>query len=259
VGGASMSRRSLLRTSFFIVALCLLCAVPLHGQKPRFRVLAFYTNQGEPDHVAFAHQALPFFSALAEKDGFDWEATDDWRKMSLKTLKQYQLVVWLDDLPSVPAERSAFRRYMEQGGGWLGFHISGYNDDSTHWPWFVHFMGTVFYRNSWPPLPAVLKVDDPTHPIAKSLPASYLAPASEWYVWQPDPRSNPRIKVLLTLDPSNYPLGMKDTLVSGDLPVVWTNTQYRMVYMNMGHGDKNFTSATQNRLFENAILWLGAR
>ena len=51
---------------------------------------------------------------------------------------------------------------------------------------------------------------------------------------------------------------MKDTLVSGDLPVVWTNTKYRMLYMNMGHGDKNFTRPTQNRLFENAVLWLGA-
>jgi hypothetical protein len=25
----------------------------------------------------------------------------------------------------------------------------------------------------------------------------------------------------------------------------------------MGHGDKIFTSATQNQLFRNAVLWLG--
>ncbi len=29
--------------------------------------------------------------------------------------------------------------------------------------------------------------------------------------------------------------------------------------MNMGHGDKIFTSADQNKLFEDAILWLGTR
>jgi type 1 glutamine amidotransferase len=39
--------------------------------------------------------------------------------------------------------------------------------------------------------------------------------------------------------------------------VVWTNTKYKMLYCNMGHGDKIFTSETQNRLFRNAILWLG--
>jgi type 1 glutamine amidotransferase len=54
-------------------------------------------------------------------------------------------------------------------------------------------------------------------------------------------------------------LGFKDTLTSGDIPVVWTNTKYRMIYMNMGHGDKIFTDAHQNDLFEDALRWLGGR
>ena len=44
-----------------------------------------------------------------------------------------------------------------------------------------------------------------------------------------------------------------------DVPVVWTNTKYKMLYMNMGHGDKVFNSPTQNKLFENGILWLLGR
>jgi hypothetical protein len=32
-----------------------------------------------------------------------------------------------------------------------------------------------------------------------------------------------------------------------------------MIYMNMGHGDKIFTNPQQNRLFEDALLWLGGR
>jgi type 1 glutamine amidotransferase len=67
------------------------------------------------------------------------------------------------------------------------------------------------------------------------------------------------VKVLLTLDPKNYPIGLKDTITAGDLPVVWTNTRFHMIYMNMGHGDKIFDSADQNKLFENALLWLGGR
>ncbi|MDF2430406.1 MAG: uncharacterized protein JWP44_37, partial [Mucilaginibacter sp.] len=57
--------------------------------------------------------------------------------------------------------------------------------------------------------------------------------------------------------PSNYPLGKKDILRDGDIPVVWTNTKYKMIYMNMGHGDQIFDSATQNKMFEDAVLWLG--
>jgi type 1 glutamine amidotransferase len=57
----------------------------------------------------------------------------------------------------------------------------------------------------------------------------------------------------------NYPLGLKDIIRGGDLPVVWTNTKYKMIYMNMGHGDKIFTSPTQNFLFEDSLLWLAKR
>ena len=70
------------------------------------------------------------------------------------------------------------------------------------------------------------------------------------------PRENRDVKVLVTLAPSNYPIGLKDTLEGGDVPVVWTNTKYRMLYMNMGHGDKIFESAEQNRLFEDGVGWL---
>jgi type 1 glutamine amidotransferase len=64
------------------------------------------------------------------------------------------------------------------------------------------------------------------------------------------------VKVLVTFDPENYPIGFKDVLTGGDMPVVWTNTKYRMVYMNMGHGDRVFASGVQNRMFEDAVLWL---
>jgi len=65
--------------------------------------------------------------------------------------------------------------------------------------------------------------------------------------------------VLVTMDPSNYPLGKKNFITGGDTPVVWTNTRYKMVYMNMGHGDKVMTDALQNKMFSNAILWLGGK
>ena len=67
------------------------------------------------------------------------------------------------------------------------------------------------------------------------------------------------MKVLLTLDPSNFPLGFKDTLTGGDIPVAWTNTRYRMIYVNMGHGDRIFSEAHQNQMFEDALVWLGSK
>jgi type 1 glutamine amidotransferase len=148
--------------------------------------------------------------------------------------------------------------FVAAASGWLGFHIAGYNDKDTKWPWFLEFYGgAVFHTNNWPIAPAKLVVDDRDHGVTRRLPASFVSPANEWYLWKPSPRLNRNVKVLVTLDPSNYPLGTKDVLTEGDLPVVWTNTRYRMLYMNMGHGRDIFISEDQNRLIGNGLLWLG--
>src|SRR3984957_12698770 len=228
------------------------------GQKTPFQVVAFYSRNSEPDHVQFAEDALKFFSALAAKDGFTFDSTDDWTNLNASYLKKYQVVIWLNDAPTKAEQKLAFQQYMETGGAWLGFHAAGYNDKDTNWPWFVNFMGgAVFYINSWPPLPARLVVDDRTHPATANLPEAFVAPANEWYVWKPSPRLNKDVRVLVTFIPSNYPLGLKDVITGGDVPVVWTNTKYKMIYMNMGHGDKIFTSPVQSQLIENAVTWLG--
>ncbi len=228
------------------------------GQQTPFKVLAFYSTKVEPDHVLFAEGALKFFSEIAKKNNFTFDATSNWDDMNDSNLKKYEVVVWLNDEPSKAEQKEAFQKYMENGGAWLGFHVAAYNDKDSNWPWFVDFLGGgVFHINSWPPLPAKLTVDDRSHPATKHIPESFVSPDNEWYIWKPSPRLNRDVRVLVTLDPSNYPIGFKDVLKSGDLPVVWTNTKYKMLYMNMGHGDKIFTSPIQNKLIEDAVLWLG--
>jgi type 1 glutamine amidotransferase len=243
--------------------ICLLLLLALFkitfAQRPEFKVIAFYTTTVEPDHVDFAKGAIKFFKNLAADKNFTVDTTTNWKNINYDYLKNYQVVIWLNDFPQNETERNAFEKYMNNGGAWLGFHVAGYNDETTKWPWFVSFLGgAVFYNNSWPPLPAKLIVDDQKHPVTKSLPAKFISPINEWYGWKPNPRLNKDIKVLVTLDPANYPLGKKDILRSGDIPVVWTNTRYKMLYINMGHGNQIFTSPLQNKLFTNAILWLGS-
>ena len=151
---------------------------------------------------------------------------------------------------------------MENGGAWLGFHVAAYNDRNSRWAWFKQFIGGgAFGVNNWPPLPAKLIVDDTESPVTRGIPKTYVSPTNEWYSWRPSPRLDKNIHVLLTLDPAQYPLGIKGLITEKDpdVPVVWTNTNFKMLYMNMGHGDKVFTSPTQNKLFENGILWLLGR
>ena len=222
------------------------------------RVLLFFLLNVEADHVQFATDAMRFFAEQADKHEFRVDATSNWADMNDENLKQYKLVVWLNSLPPA-AQQQAFERYMNNGGAWLGFHVAAYNDKNSHWAWFKQFIGGgAFGVNSWPALPARLIVDDAGSPVTRGIPKTFLAPSNEWYSWRPSPRSDKNIHVLLTLDPAEYPLGIK-SLITGedpDVPVVWTNTKFKMLYMNMGHGDRIFESPTQNQLFENGILWL---
>jgi len=227
------------------------------GQVP-IHVLAFWSASVEADHVDFARQAIGFYQRAAAADHFQFESTTNWDDLNAKRLEGVQVVLWLNDSPHAAGQRAAFESYMEKGGGWIGFHAAGYNDGSTRWAWFVRFLGgAVFYGNNWPPLPGWLRVDDSSHPVTRHLPKRYLSPDNEWYSWRPNPRDNPDVKVLLTLEPANLPIGLKDTIAGGDVPVAWSNTKYRMIYFNMGHGDKILTDARQNRMFEDAVMWVG--
>ena len=228
-----------------------------YAKAPRFKALIYYTQHAEEAHVQFAEQATTFFKKLNYGDGFVLDITTDFSKYPYEKLKEYNVIIMLNTSPNTKAERDAFEQYMENGGGWVGFHAAAYNDKNTHWPWFVKFLGGgVFYCNNWPPQPGLVEVDNEEHPVTKNLPASFVAPASEWYQWTPSPRQNKDVEVLLSLSPKNYPLGIKDVVNFGDFPIVWSNKNYRMIYLNMGHGDEEFIDGTQNLLLVNAFRWV---
>ena len=213
----------------------------------------------ESDHVKFAFEAIHFFKDLTSGDGLVVDTTSNMDDLNAGKLKDYSVVMMLNDFPHSQQQRLAFQQYMGNGGGWFGFHVAAYNDKSTQWPWLLEFLGGgVFYRNNWPPMPAKLVIDDPSHTVTKGLPQTFISPINEWYQWKPSPRENKNIKVLVTLSAENYPFGLKDIVTDGDFPVVWTNTNYRMIYLNMGHGSKIFGDPTQDMLIISALRWVVA-
>ena len=236
----------------------LLLTSALNAQSyPRFKVLAFYSTTVEKAHVDFANDAILFFKELTVGNGFVFDTTSNMADLNNEKIKDYQLLIWINDFPHNDMERADFEKYMDNGGGWLGFHVAGYNDKTTKWPWFVNFLGgAVFYKNNWPPLPAKLTVDDTLHPVTTAIPATFISSVGEWYQWKPSPRENKKVKVLVSLSPQNFPMGIKHVIADGDMPVVWTNTDYRMIYLNMGHGPHILSDATQNKLIINAFRWV---
>jgi len=125
-----------------------LASSPAVAQETRFRVLAFYSEDTEPDHVQFAQEAVKLLSERAASEHSTFAATTEWQDLSDERLKNYQLIIWPNQSPKTAEQRSAFGGYIQRGGAWLGFHAAPYNDKETDWPWFVDFLGgTVSHIN----------------------------------------------------------------------------------------------------------------
>src|SRR5205085_11599048 len=114
--------------------------------------------------------------------------------------------------------------------------------------------------NTCHPTSAVLRVEDTNHPAVSHLPMTFKSSPNEWYRWKNDLKSNPDIKILLSIDPSSFPLGTgqkpHEIWHSGYYPVAWTNKKYRMLYLNMGHNDIDYEHKTNRELsstFGNAV------
>jgi len=246
-----------------------------------FKVIAFYTERNDLAHISFVHEANKWFPKMAAQNNFVYDSTNDWSKMNTDFLSHYQVVLFLDTRPDAPEQRAAFKKYMENGGAWMGFHFAGFaltpSEFPQNWDWYHNeFIGAGQYvSNTWRPTPAILRVEDSNHPAMKDLPTTFKSSPNEWYRWEKDIRNNPDIKILLSIDSSSFPLGtgpkQYEIWHSGYYPVAWTNKKYRMIYANMGHNDIDyenktnkelsfqFDNETQNKFILNAVIWLARR
>ena len=244
---------------------------PTPTATPSFKVLAFYRGTWDAAHIDFTKEANVWFPQLATQNGFSYTSTTNWDLLNASNLAQYQVVMFLDDMPQSATQRSAFQQYMQGGGGWMGFHVSAFTTSPDSWSWYHNqFLGSGSFRsNTWGPTTAVLKVENRTHASTSNLPATFTSAVSEWYSWSNNLRGNPDIQVLASVDAVSFPLGTdpNQSWYSGDYPIMWTNKKYKMLYANFGHNAMNystntrlsstFASEVQNRFIVDGLKWLG--
>ncbi len=248
--------------------------------QPPFKVIAFYTAKNDPAHISFVREANKWFPQMAGRYQFKYDTTSNWNNLNARYLSHYQVVIFLDTRPEEPAQRKAFQYYMDHGGAWMGFHFAGFaltpSQFPMDWPWYhQHFLGAGSYAgNTWRPTATVLRVEDTTHPATRRLPPTFTSSPNEWYKWENNLRTNAEIKILLAIDTSGFPVGtgpkQNEIWHTGYYPVAWTNKQYKMLYLNMGHNDIDYENKTnrelsltfnnpvQNRFILDGLLWLAS-
>jgi uncharacterized protein len=240
--------------------------------RPKFRlakgkkhVLLFEKMTGYRDtpSVLAANAA---FTALAAQNGWDLHVTEKGGAMHPSVLRKFDVVIWNNISGDVLtlSQRTAFRNYIEGGGGFVGVHGSA-GDPVYFWDWYPDtLIGGRFIGHPSDPQfqDAVIQVendDEGTHSeIAGGLPKSWTM-NDEWYSFAQSARLNGAL-VIATLDEKSYkpgtnrfggpPLNMGD-----DHPIAWERCvgKGRSFYSAIGHRPETYSDVNYQKMLKQAV------
>jgi uncharacterized protein len=229
---------------------------------PRPAILVFGKITGFRDSPS-VNAAEGALKAIAARHGWGIVFTDKGGVFNARDLARFDAVVWNNvsgDALTVP-QRAAFRKYVENGGGFAGMHGSG-GDPQFFWDWYADtLIGARFIGHPMSPQfqEARVVVEAGDHPATYGLPREWRM-TEEWYSFDRSVRPLPRTRVLATIDESTYKPGqgfggMK--MAMGDHPIAWTRCvgRGRSFYTAIGHRPENYSQPESLRLLDQGILW----
>ncbi len=211
--------------------------------------------------VEAAHAAIV---GLAQRNGWDIVTTEKGGAINPATLRQFDAIIWNNISGDVLtlSQRSALRRFVEGGGGFVAMHGSG-GDPTYFWDWFVDkLIGARFIGHPTDPQfqDARITTEGRTNPIAQGLPAEWTM-NDEWYSFRSSPRGT-GANIILTIDEGTYKqVGWGgQNLTMGDHPMAWNKCvgRGRSFYSAIGHRPETYSQPQNLLLLENAIKWAAA-
>ncbi len=196
------------------------------------RILVFSKTAG------YRHASIPAGVAalrqLCRENGMLMDTTEDAAAFEEKNLCRYAAVVFLSTTGDVldPAQETAFERYIQAGGGYVGIHAA--SDTEYSWGWYGKLVGGYF--DSHPEIQdATLLVQNHQHPATRHLGDTWQR-HDEWYNLRD---LNPQVNILLKIDEKSYQGGK----MGEHHPMSWYH-EYdggRAFYTALGHTEASFS------------------
>ena len=236
---------------------------PPVGAVARPAVLIFDKINGFRDtpSVEAADKAL---DAVAARRGWTVIRSRNGSVFNARDLARFDAVIWNNisgDVLTV-GQRKALRRYVEQGGGFVGIHGSN-GDPYVAWNWYADgLIGARFIGHPDSPQfqEARVVVDDPASAIVAAQAPGWTM-TEEWYSFAASPRAS-GAHILLRLDESTYnPKGFQRDLRMGDHPIAWTRCvgNGRSFYSAIGHRTESYVEPHAAKVLEEGIAWAMGR
>lgn len=233
-----------------------------------FSVLVFSKTTGYR-HGDAIESAVSSFSTIAADRGWEIYATENAAVFTPELLDRFEVVIWNNVSGTVlnDAQRVAFRKYIENGGGFIGIHAAG--DFSHPWDWYKNELIRADFSHH--PMDPQVQNADLNLEFNQSFPTDRLAKewnsADEWYIFNDNPRKNGST-ILYTVDESEMnPNGNflffrgKDWGMGEDHPIAWYQCvgEGRAFYSAMGHTAEAFREENHLSMLTKAIEWAGKR
>ena len=238
----------------------------LQLEKEEITVL-LYTKANGFVHEEGIAAGEKMFQKIANKNGWKLVISENGALFNKEQLPYFDVVIWNNVTGRTlnSEQQIAFKKYMEEGGNFIGIHGTG--DDSHHWPWYYEeLIGAHFSHHSMNPqmqIGTMKRECSDSFISCSKLPETWNQ-EEEWYVFFDNPRDL-GATILYTVDESNlvtngnvpYLVRDKD-FGMGDHPVIWYRCLQgggKSFYSALGHGAKTFENITFEKIMVNAIGW----
>lgn len=232
--------------------------IVLNQLKTESRRVLVYTKNGK----GYVHENIPStieaFKELGKTQGFTVDATDDPSVMTDENLQKYDALIFSNtnnEIFDKDAQKLAFQRYIQAGGGFVGIHSACGSE--RQWPWFSQMLGGKFHRH--PPLqPFNIQIIDQFHPSTIHLPEVWKWEDECYYMNQ----LNPDIQVLMAAQlntikdekMAEYPAETFGKL----FPLSWCRETElgRIWYTALGHKKEYYSEPDFLQHMLGGILWV---
>ena len=197
----------------------------------------------------------PVFDLMGQKTGaFEAVVTDDPAEFEPQKIKQYDAILFNNTnneifMPEFPDSlddealekalaydatlKKSLQDYLMNGGGLAVLHAG--LASFRQWPEFGNIIGARFDNHPWQF--AVLKKDDPEHPLVAAFADASIAVTDEIYQFK-EPYSRDNLRVLLSIDTKNTDMTLNGiNRTDGDFALSWIKEygKGRVFYNAFGH------------------------
>jgi uncharacterized protein len=234
---------------------------PIAAQKPAQPRVLVYTRNYTPDGKGYVHDniaaSVAAIRTIGAEAGFAVDSSDDPQVFTDANLRQYAALVFANSNNqafSNDAQRDAFKRYIEAGGGFVGIHSA--SGSERDWPYFWSVLGGKFAAHPRQQ-EFTVRVADPSFAAVKGLPAEFQWTDECYFLDHLNPDIHPvlvtdRTKLVtlepMTIDTSGFP---------ADLPLAWYHEfdGGREFYLALGHNKEDYANPILAGIIKNGILW----